>query len=1122
MNNNFRTHLKHTKIFSSNIFPNLKLLSYVRSIQLLLSIVFIMFFNENAYSQISNNGYKFDGINDVVVIPPNYLYQFSGLQFTIELVVNKTSVYDGYSKYLYSNNASNFNSRIDLYLTDSGDVRFNVAGINYSPTPKFRIPDSVCTHIALVVKANRANLYVNGALIQNTSLYYPFVSGSDTLSVGEKLNYYYQKTKGTIKELRLWNIARTQLEIARNIDSVLTPNSDLVGYWRLDSINGQSVPDYSLYHHDGILGHTSIVNIDDPTLNSVCEPCLPNPLIVSPAGLTSMCYGDSVLYIADVQPGNTMQWYFNGNKIVGQVNDSLYLKNSGVYYVKYTDILSGCEMNSNPVQLFANLENALKLSGEHLLPNKKLCINGNIYALYNPGFAYDWYLNGVLQSNANSTFSAYSVGNYYCNITYNGCAITTDTLTAFVQSIDITPSIVPQCTHGQSVTLQTHLTSSINYTINSTYVWKKNGTVISGASGGSYTTLNDGYYQCVYSDTAICSSSINSNSVNVSANSPPNLRYYPAGNSVNFDDCSTIPAYISLGDEYGNAYSDPSSTYVWWYNTLPPISYTNPFVYVSDAGFYEVMITSTCGSPILSPNNYCIYRPIRPDIKIYFDNYTVTPDTLYISMGNYWDSYQWYRDSVQIPGATSNYYWTDVSGNYSCYVTNACGGKFSESFNFQIGQTCDLIDTLVGNSFCIGSYVNLYLKQSNLPFYPSYFTWEYSASPNGPWTSKSTNSSCHADSSGWYRCIISRSIPTSSFYGEAEYYSIPVYVQSYSAAPTQYSNILNVPFLCLGVGNVINASPVQDAIQYVWDLPSNTTVSGSSNALNINLNVSANYSIDSIGIAGKNACGTGPYFYKVFDHYANPGALSIVGQTVGVCDTGTYSYVAINHTPGYDLNWSTSNGINIINGLGQDTVEVGLNPNCLGGNISINQSTWCYSGVPYTLNISGPPAVAGAITGPSIGCSGQTNMLYSITPVYGATNYLWRVPYGSSILSGQGTDSILVKIGFNPGVVSVKTKNACGTSAYNGLYLSIPCKEGNESIEDILVEPNPFSGSILISLGESLIGSKLTLFDVTGKVVYDSFVNESTLRLGEDLIPGVYMLMISNSNVVETKRIIKI
>jgi hypothetical protein len=62
----------------------------------------------------------------------------------------------------------------------------------------------------------------------------------------------------------------------------------------------------------------------------------------------------------------------------------------------------------------------------------------------------------------------------------------------------------------------------------------------------------------------------------------------------------------------------------------------------------------------------------------------------------------------------------------------------------------------------------------------------------------------------------------------------------------------------------------------------------------------------------------------------------------------------------------------------------------------------------------------------------------------------------------------------------------------------------------------------MLSLGESLIGSKLTIYDVSGKVVYDSFVNESTLRLGEDLIPGVYMLVISNSNIIETKRIIKI
>ena len=1106
-----------------NNFPNIKLLTHISSFQIWLSVVFCVFFIESAQSQISNNGYKFDGVDDVVVIPPSSLYQFSGLNFTVELVVNKTNVYNGLPKFIFSNNSSTSNGQIDLFLSDSGDVGFNVAGNYYSPYIKYRVKDSVCTHIALVVNTSKAYLYVNGALIHKATLYYPFVPSMDTLSIGQKLSSSYQKTKGTIKEVRLWYIARTQEEIARNIDSVLTPSFNLVGYWRLDSITGQSVTDYSIYHHSGILGRTSLVGNDEPVINSVCEPCLPNPLIVSPTGLSTICYGDSVLYIAAVQPGNTMQWYFNGNKIVGQTNDSIYLKKSGVYFVKYTDVLSGCEMNSNPVQLNATLENALLLSGDHLLPNKKLCIQGNIYALYNPGFAYNWYLNGVLQSDTNSTIDAYSVGNYYCNITYSGCAITTDTLTAFVQSIDLRPNMVAQCTHGQSVTLQTNFNTSAGYVGNPTFVWKNNGSIINGAAGSSYATISDGNYVCVYIDTAICNHSISTNNVNVSANSPPNLQYYPAGNSLYYDDCSTMFAYIDLTDEYGNYYSDPLSSFIWNYNLSPaPNNNTLPFVEAIDAGYYKANVTTTCGDAILSPHFSCVYRPIKANTGVYFGGVYLKPDTLSVGMDDFWDSYQWYRDSLPIPGATAYYYITDVSGKYSCYVTNSCGGKFSESLNYQPSQNCNLIDTANGAKFCDGSFFQLKLKQNNLPFNPDYVKWEYSSSPVGPWVYFTANTNCNANVMGWYRCIISRDIPTSSFLVDRNYYSIPVYVQSYSAAPTQYSNILNVPFLCRGVSNVINASPIQDASEYTWIRPSGTVISGSANGPNINLYVWPSYSIDSIGVAGKNACGVGPYFYKVFDHYANPSVLSILGQTVGVCDTGTYSYVAINHTPGYDLNWTSSNGINIISGLDQDTVQVDLNPNCLGGTISINQSTWCYSSVPYNLTISGPPAVAGAITGPSIGCSGQTNMLYSITPVYGATNYLWRVPYGSTILSGQGTDSILVEIGYNPGVVSVKTKNACGASAYNGMYLSIPCKEGNESIEDVLVEPNPFSGSVMLSLGESLIGSKLTIYDVSGKVVYDSFVNESTLRLGEDLIPGVYMLMISNSNVFETKRIIKI
>jgi hypothetical protein len=275
-------------------------------------------------------------------------------------------------------------------------------------------------------------------------------------------------------------------------------------------------------------------------------------------------------------------------------------------------------------------------------------------------------------------------------------------------------------------------------------------------------------------------------------------------------------------------------------------------------------------------------------------------------------------------------------------------------------------------------------------------------------------------------------------------------------------------------------------------------------------------------VAAKNACGLGQYSSKLFLKYDIPSQLSIIGETSGVCDTSSHTFVSINHTPGYTTNWIVSNGINILSSTNLDSVIVKFASKFTFGAILVNQSNWCHSSSYSSVSISKIPRPVSSVIGPSLGCSGQTNVLYSILPVHGATNYLWRVPNGSTIVSGQGTDSILINIGYSPGLVTVKAVNACGASAYNGMYLSIPCKEGSESIEDVLVEPNPFSGSVMLSLGESLIGSKLTVYDVSGKVVYDSFVNESTLRLGEDLIPGVYMLMISNSNVFETKRIIKI
>ncbi|MCC6600071.1 MAG: immunoglobulin domain-containing protein [Crocinitomicaceae bacterium] len=83
------------------------------------------------------------------------------------------------------------------------------------------------------------------------------------------------------------------------------------------------------------------------------------------------------------------------------------------------------------------------------------------------------------------------------------------------------------------------------------------------------------------------------------------------------------------------------------------------------------------------------------------------------------------------------------------------------------------------------------------------------------------------------------------------------------------------------------------------------------------------------------------------------------------------------------------------------------------------------------------PNTPGIITGLASACGGSTGNTYSITAVPGATNYVWTVPAGSTIDSGQGTTSIAVTFGNNSGNITVTAGNSCGTSSPSSLSVSI-------------------------------------------------------------------------------------
>lgn len=84
------------------------------------------------------------------------------------------------------------------------------------------------------------------------------------------------------------------------------------------------------------------------------------------------------------------------------------------------------------------------------------------------------------------------------------------------------------------------------------------------------------------------------------------------------------------------------------------------------------------------------------------------------------------------------------------------------------------------------------------------------------------------------------------------------------------------------------------------------------------------------------------------------------------------------------------------------------------------------------------PAGAGPVSGPVLVCTGATSVNYSVPVIEYATGYVWSVPEGTSIFSGQNTHSILVDFGSSPvsGEISVYGTNEFGSGGVSNLAIS--------------------------------------------------------------------------------------
>ena len=114
-------------------------------------------------------------------------------------------------------------------------------GTSTSVTSSANLPLNTWTHIAANYNGSSLNVFVNGTLtgtLSNSSS----ISGEDAWYLGRAADgsSYFP---GTVDEVRIWNVARSQSEINDNKNTTISTTTGLVGYYKLDEDSGSTAAD---------------------------------------------------------------------------------------------------------------------------------------------------------------------------------------------------------------------------------------------------------------------------------------------------------------------------------------------------------------------------------------------------------------------------------------------------------------------------------------------------------------------------------------------------------------------------------------------------------------------------------------------------------------------------------------------------------------------------------------------------------------------------------------------------------------------------------------------------------------------------------------------------------------
>jgi hypothetical protein len=277
-----------------------------------------------------------------------------------------------------------------------------------------------------------------------------------------------------------------------------------------------------------------------------------------------------------------------------------------------------------------------------------------------------------------------------------------------------------------------------------------------------------------------------------------------------------------------------------------------------------------------------------------------------------------------------------------------------------------------------------------------------------------------------------------------------------------------------------------------------------------------------------------------------PAAVATVaGQIAGLCGGNTYTYTITDTAlaSSYTVVAPASAVVNFIStlvftvtypaGFTVNTATTVPNKSLVITSVNGVGSSLTTKSLTLSTAMAAITTVSGGVTYSSC------NQTFSASAVVGASTYTWTVPTGATIVSGQGTSSVVVNYGTLTGSQTIKVlaTNGCGVSS---LLKSVTLTAGvcpiakqsefnSALVNDVKLYPNPATNVFNVELNALTDAQmEMTVYSMNGSLVNSKNIQltEGNNTITEDissLSTGIYFVKFTNTSSNETiiKKLIK-